>query len=88
MTVTNSLEWDQVRNSLKDQLNQLSYNSDLRKMLKTIDALVADLSKLEVEARQHGNRGSYQSRCTSKVEEINNAINNLDKWITMAALLE
>jgi flagellin-like hook-associated protein FlgL len=88
MKVTHSLDWDQVRNSLKDQLNQLSYNSDLRKMLKTIDTLVADLSKLEVEARQHGNRGSYQSRCESKVEEINNAINNLDKWITMAALLE
>jgi hypothetical protein len=88
MKVTNSLDWDQARNDLKSQLSQLSYNSDLRKMLRTIDNLVDELSRLEVEARQHGNRGSYQSRCDSKVVEINTAIDNLDKWITMALLLE
>ena len=88
MTVTTSLDWDTTRNELRTQLSQLSYNSDLRKMLKTIDNLVDELSRLEVEARQHGNRGSYKSRCDTKVTEINTAIDNLNQWITMALLLE
>jgi hypothetical protein len=57
-------------------------------MLKTIDKLVDELSRLEVEARQHGNRGSYKSRCDTKVTEINTAITNFEKWMMMAMLLE
>jgi hypothetical protein len=84
MKIETSLDWDNVNTELKSQLSQLSYNNDLRKMLKTIDTLVEQLSQLEVEAR----RTKSTTRTTQKVTEINEAITNFEKWLMMAMLLE
>jgi hypothetical protein len=83
MEITSSLEWFTVRAEIVSQIHRLDYNADLRKMLKSIDHMVEELSKLEVEAR----RINKTTKTQPKIDAINNAIETLDQFITMAALL-
>jgi hypothetical protein len=83
MKITSSLEWFTVRAEIVSQIHRLDYNADLRKMLKSIDHMVEELSKLEVEAR----RINKTTKTQPKIDAINNAIETLDQFITMAALL-
>ena len=83
MKITSSLEWFNVRAEIVSQIYRLDYNADLRKMLKSIDHMVEELSKLEVEAR----RINKTTKTQPKIDAINNAIETLDQFITMAALL-
>jgi hypothetical protein len=83
MKITSSLEWFNVRAEIVSQIHRLDYNADLRKMLKSIDHMVEELSKLEVEAR----RINKTTKTQPKIDAINNAIETLDQFITMAALL-
>jgi hypothetical protein len=83
MEITSSLEWFTVRAEIVAQIHRLDYNADLRKMLKSIDHMVEELSKLEVEAR----RINKTTKTQPKIDAINNAIETLDQFITMAALL-
>ena len=81
--IENSLEWSDVRSSLVNQLDSIGYNPDLRKMLKNIDVMIVDLSKLEVEARRT-RKTSYTSE---QVIKINKAIDHLEKLLLMAKLM-
>ena len=83
MKIDNSLEWSDVRSSLVNQLDSIGYNPDLRKMLKNIDTMVVDLSKLEVEAR----RTRHTSYTTEQSNKINKAIDHLEKLLLMAKLM-
>ena len=83
MKITSSLEWFNVRAEIVSQIHRLDYNADLRKMLKSIDHMIEELSKLEVEAR----RINKTTKTQPKIDAINNAIETLDQFITMAALL-
>jgi hypothetical protein len=83
MTIENSLDWNRVWNKLHTLLDGLPYNPDLQKMLKNIDKMVDELSKLEVEARRIRNT----SCLTDKVNDINKSIDHLEKLILMASLM-
>jgi hypothetical protein len=83
MKIETSLDWKNISNKLHAQLNNLPYNSDLHKMLKNIDKMVDDLSKLEVIARRIRNT----SYLTDKVSDINKSIDHLEKLILMASLM-
>ena len=83
MKIETSLDWKNISNKLHAQLNNLPYNSDLHKMLKNIDKMVDDLSKLEVIARRIRNT-SYLS---DKISDINKSINHLEKLIVVANLM-
>ena len=83
MKIETSLDWRNVSSKLHTQLNSLPYNSDLHKMLKNIDKMVDELSKLEVEARRIRN----SRYIVDKIVEINSAINHLEKLILMAELM-
>jgi hypothetical protein len=83
MKIETSLDWKNISNKLHAQLNNLPYNSDLHKMLKNIDKMVDDLSKLEVTARRIRNT-SYLS---DKISDINKSINHLEKLIVVANLM-
>lgn len=84
MKIKTSLDWEPVRLELKTEIQSLSYNSDLRKMLNAIDHMVTALSQAEVECRRTKNT----RKSDEKIEQINKSIENLEKWITMAILLE
>ena len=83
MQIERAIDWNQVSNSLKRQLSTIGYNPDLHKMYKNIDSMVTELSKLEVTSRRFQKSNLTESR----VNEINSAINHLEKLILMAKLM-
>lgn len=83
MKVETSLDWEEVKNSLSNQLESIGYNPDLRKMLKNIDSMVVEFSKLEVEAR----RTRKTTYSDSQKDKINKAIDHLEKLLLMAKLM-
>lgn len=82
MKISNSLEWDSVRRGLKLQIQQLPYDVSIRQLLKNIDRMVDELSKIEVEARR--TKVSYYK--DAQVSKVNEAIESLDKIIVVAIL--
>jgi hypothetical protein len=84
MKIEKSTEWENLRGEIVQQVRSLNYNPDIRKMIKNIDGLVTNLSKLEVEARRT-KRDYYLKQ---PLEEINTALATLDQFITLAHLLQ
>lgn len=82
MQIQSSLEWESVLTELRRQIGELPYNSDLWKVLNNIDDMVDDLSKNEVEARR-----KRSSKTEKQLQEINEAIDRLEKLLLMAALM-
>ena len=83
MEIQNSLDWQKINSDLSSQLAKVGYNPDLQKMLSNITKMVSELSNLEVEAR----RSKSSLRTDVKVNDINKAINHLEKLILMATLM-
>ncbi len=83
LNIESSLDWLEVGGELTRQLNKLPYNPDLRKFIHNIDIMVTELSKYEVEARRI-NKPQYTKE---KVDEINKAIDHLEKLILIARLV-
>jgi hypothetical protein len=84
MNIEKAIDWAKVSIQLQHQMNQAGYNPDLHKMLSNIDKMVTELSKLEV-----GFRRIHKSNMTNdRVEEINKAINHLEKLVLMANLMK
>jgi hypothetical protein len=83
MKIERALDWNKVSDDLRTQLGTIGYNPDLRKMFKNIDAMVSELSKLEVSFR----RSQKYSMLDEKVAEINKAINHLEKLILIGKLM-
>jgi hypothetical protein len=84
MQIQTSLDWEKVGTELTVQLNKLPYNNDLRKLIHNIDIMIVDLSKAEVEARRI-HKPEYTKE---KVDKINKAIDQLEKWLLIAELMK
>ena len=84
MKIKTSLDWNTVKSGLLSDMQRISYNNDLHRMLRAIDHMNMELSKIEVEAR----RSKNDSRFSAKLKEINEAVENFEKWIVMAILME
>jgi predicted nuclease with TOPRIM domain len=84
MKIKQALDWNGICGTISGELAYIGYNADLHKMFQNIGRMVTELSKLEVEAR----RLQKFSYLDSKVEEINNAIDHLDKLILIAKLMK
>jgi hypothetical protein len=83
MKIERAIDWDKVSIDLQSQLNNIDYNPDLKRMLKNIEKMVSELSKLEVTIRRSGK----YSILDDKVLQINNSINHLEKLILIAKLM-
>ena len=84
MKIEKAIDWDKVSVQLHAQMSQAGYNPDLNRMLLNITKMVTELSKLEV-----GFRRIHKSNMTDdKLNEINKAINHLEKLILMASLMK
>ncbi len=83
MKIESSLDWLEVGGELTRQLNKLPYNPDLRRFIHNIDIMVTELSKAEVEARRI-NKLEYTKE---KVDDINKAIDHLEKLLLIAKLV-
>jgi hypothetical protein len=84
MNIKHALDWQDIRSRLRTEMSAAGYNPDLNKMLKNIDSMVTELSKLEVHARRIGQATSLTK---NKVEDINKAIKHLDQLTLMAKLM-
>jgi hypothetical protein len=79
--IKSSLEWEDKRAVLKQQIQTLPYNQQLRNMLRNIDGMITKLSNAEVNARR--NRRDITK--LSELQTVNDAIDILEKWIMMGA---
>ena len=84
MKIERAIDWNQVSIDLSSQMTGIGYNPDLHRMYKNIDKMVTELSKLEVTVR----RAQNFSLLDGKVDEINKAINHLEKLVLMANLMK
>jgi hypothetical protein len=84
MQIQTSLDWERVGTELTVQLNRLPYNNDLKKLIHNIDIMIVDLSKAEVEARRI-HKPEYTK---DKVDKINKAIDQFEKWLLIAELMK
>ena len=83
MKIQHAIDFQNISDSLRRDLRSIGYNPDLNKMYLNIERMVRELSKLEVMARR-----SPKSHLTDeKVNEINKAIDHLEKLILTAKLM-
>jgi hypothetical protein len=78
-----STDWQEIHRRIRIDLRQIGYNADFEKFVRNIDTMVSELSKIEVVARRA--RGTVLH--TEKLEEINAAIDRIEKLILMAKLI-
>jgi len=84
--IQSSLDWQRLRQQLEQKINGFDYKirEDLYIMLKNADILITELSIEEIECRrQH----KPTKRFLEKLDETNIMINDINKMITMGALL-
>ena len=86
MEIQSSLQGIEVCNEYRRKLASIKYpqSRDLGRMLKNIETMNSDLSKLEVEARRNKN----PSFLTPKLTEINAAVNQLNQWLMFAFIIQ
>lgn len=81
--ITCSLDWPERREEIQKKISSLPYNQDLRRMLNTIDNMVRDLSKAEVNVRRLNKEISKMP----ELQRVNAAIETLEQWLVMGALI-
>lgn len=84
MSIETAIDFQNVSDVLRRDLRSIGYNPDLNKMYLNIEKMVRELSKVEVTAR----RSPKSNLTKEKVDEINKAINHLEKLILMAKLMK
>ena len=84
MSQRSALSYRQQCETIRHSLKTIRFNGDLHKMLRNIEKMVTDLSKLEVNCRHHSK--TYQLEEPSK--KIENSIDHLEKLILMARLMD
>lgn len=84
--ITNSLDWQTVRNKLTKSKSNLSmFSRDIDKLLKGIDLEVTELAKLEIVVRNTKSRSSYD-KAQLQLDKINQMIKNFNKFYMMALM--
>jgi hypothetical protein len=83
MKIEKATDWQDVHTKLRSQMLSIGYNPDLQRMLNNITNMVSELSNLEVDAR----RTRIEHYSKEKVNEINKAIDHLEKLLLIAQLM-
>lgn len=81
--IQQSIDYSDYRAKLLGQIKALPYSRELRMMLDNIDKMVTDLSRAEVYARRNHKTVSD----LPELDRVNKAIQELEKWLVMGALL-
>ena len=84
MKMNNYSDWEIIRVELQHQLKQINYNPGLHKIFRNIENMVGDLSRVAVDARRTKNSRIL----VQKLEEINQAIDQFEKLLFYAMLIE
>lgn len=84
MEIKTALDGIEVCDRLRKELSQIRYNPDLQKMLKNINGMVTQISKLEVECRRAHSRAILET----PLKKVNESVDHLQKLILMAKLMD
>lgn len=84
MKISTALEGIEVCDKLKKDLSKIKYNPDLHKMLRNINAMVTEISKLEVTCRRAHSRTVLET----PLKNLNEAVEKLEKYILIAKLMD
>jgi hypothetical protein len=84
MNIQTALEGREVCYSLSKELSKLRYNPDLTKMLRNIENMVTEISKLEVICRRSHSRAVLET----PLKKLNDAVDHLQKLILVAKLMD
>lgn len=84
MEIKTALEGREVCDSLRKDLSQIRYNPDLQKMLRNINGMITEISKLEVECRRAHSRAILET----PLKKVNESVDHLQKLILMAKLMD
>lgn len=84
MEIKTALDGIEVCDRLRKELSQIRYNPDLQKMLKNINGMVTQISKLEVECRRAHSRTILET----PLKKVNESVDHLQKLILMAKLMD
>ncbi len=83
MKIKISTDWQEIHRLLRVEMKTIGYNADLDRMVKNIDAMVSELSKIEVVVRRKRSMLIH----TEHVDKINKAIDYVEKLLLMAKLM-
>ena len=83
MKIEKATDWQNVHTKLRSQMLSIGYNPDLQRMLNNITNMVSELSNLEVDAR----RTRIEHYVKEKVDDVNKAIDHLEKLLLIAQLM-
>jgi hypothetical protein len=84
MQIQTALEGREICDQIRKDLAKLRYNPDLAKMLRNIEYMVTEVSKLEVICRRSHSRGVLET----PLKNLNTSIDHLRKLILVAQLME
>lgn len=84
MEIKTALEGREVCDNLRKELSKIRYNPDLNKMLKNIENMVTEISKLEVTCRRTVSKVVLET----PLKNLNESIAHLKKLILIAQLME
>lgn len=79
-----AIEWKQKLESVYKDLRSSRYNPDLYKLYKNIQEMVTELSKIEVQDRQH--KTNYNAQAQS--DKIKSSVDYLEKMILILKLTD
>ena len=84
--IQSSLDWQRLRTQIEQKIRHLDYKiqQDLYIMLKNTDSMITELSIEEIECRR---QYKPTKKFLTKLEETNTMIADINKMITMGALL-
>ena len=84
MKIEQAVDWQKIKANLLNQIKSIGYNPDFNKMIKNIDSMITELSKVEVEAR----RIRKSNMVKNQLDNINKAIDHLEKLLLIAQLMK
>jgi sugar-specific transcriptional regulator TrmB len=86
MRVQISTDWDQVGTELRNQMHAAPGNTrkDLARMIGNVEGLIQKLGTEEIELRR--NKKNSSRKREEILEQIEEAINDYEKWLMLAHL--
>lgn len=84
MEIKTALEGREVCDILRKDLKKIRYNPDLQKMLRNIESMVTEVSKLEVICRRANSRQILET----PLKHLNESVSKLEKFILVAKLMD
>jgi len=88
MPITNSLDWQMLETTLKQQIAYIKDDrrrNEVKKMLKNFDPMITKLSKLELLARTSPSQS--RRNVTEQLDLINSDLLQFEQWITLLLLM-